>query len=90
MLLLRTQLKTHISDRRFLVTRVLRRQFDRPEKLLLKYGGAHRLRSLDALHLGIALDLQQRSHIDTLVTADMMLDELAGQEGLPVKNPLVP
>lgn len=88
--LLRSQLKNHIAERRFLVTRVLRRQFDRAESLLLKYGAANRLRSLDALHLGVALDLQQRGHLDTLVTADAMLDKLARQEGLPVKNPLIP
>lgn len=88
--LLRTRLKTHIAERRFLVNRVLRRHFDRAERLLMKYGPAQKLRSLDALHLGIALDLFERGHVDKLVSADATLDKLGRQEGLPITNPLVP
>src|SRR5436189_6119467 len=62
--LLRRRLKTDIAQRRLLVTRVLRRHFDRAERLLMKYGLQQRLRSLDALHLGVVLDLHERGHID--------------------------
>lgn len=88
--LLRTRLKTHIAERRFLVNRVLRRHFDGAERLLIKYGAMQKLRTLDALHLGIALDLHERGFIDKLVSADAALDKLGQQEGLSVTNPLAP
>ena len=69
---------------------VLRRHFDRAERMLVKYGLQQRLRSLDALHLGIALDLHERGHVDTLVTTDSLLADVAKKEGLAVQNPLVP
>jgi predicted nucleic acid-binding protein len=87
---LRKRLKTDIAARRLLVTRVLRRHFDRAERLLAKYGLQQRLRSLDALHLGIALDLRDLSHIDTLVTADALLEDVGRKEGLVILNPLAP
>lgn len=89
-LLLRKRLKADISQRRLLVTRVLRRHFDRAERLLVQYGPQQRLRSLDALHLGIALDLNERGHVDTLVTTDTLLVDVARKEGLAVLNPLAP
>jgi hypothetical protein len=88
--LLRKHLKADIAQRRLLITRVLRRHFDRAERLLVKYGLHQRLRSLDALHLGIVLDLHDRGHIDTLITADSLLDDVATKEGLNVLNPLRP
>lgn len=88
--LLRKRLKADIARRQLLVTRVLRRHFDRAEQLLLKYAPQQRLRSLDALHLGVALGLHEQGHIDWIVTADATIDLIAQAEGLGVKNPLVP
>ena len=88
--LLRKRLKADIAARRLLVTRVLRRHFDRAERLLAKYGFQQRLRSLDALHLGVALDLQDLGHIDTLVSADALLEDVGCKEGLGILNPLSP
>jgi predicted nucleic acid-binding protein len=88
--LLRKRLKTDVAARRLLVTRVLRRHFDRAERLLAKYGLRQRLRSLDALHLGIALDLRELGHINTLVTADSLLEDVGRKEGLGTLNPLSP
>jgi predicted nucleic acid-binding protein len=88
--LLRKRLKTDIAQRRLLVTRVLRRHFDRAERLLVRYGPKQRLRSLDALHLGIAIDLRDLGHIDTLITADKLLEDVGRQEGLTILNPLAP
>jgi predicted nucleic acid-binding protein len=87
---LRRRLKADIAQRRLMVVRVLRRHFDRAERLLAKYGPKQRLRTLDALHLGIALDHREQGHIDWLVTADQLLDQIARLEGLPVRNPLAP
>ncbi len=88
--LLKKRLKADIAERRLLVTRVLRRHYDRAERLLAKYGLQQRLRSLDALHLGIATDLRDLDHIDVLVTADGLLESVGRSEGLAVVNPLSP
>ncbi len=88
--LLRKKFKADIVRRQFLVVRVLRRHFDRAERLIAGHGMTHRLRSLDALHLAVALDLQVHDQLDWLVTADLLLDLVAQQEGLAVKNPSTP
>jgi predicted nucleic acid-binding protein len=85
---LRKRLKADIFTRSFIVSRVLRRHFDRAELLLAKHGLRRRLRSLDALHLAIAADLYERSHIDALVTTDSTMHDLGKIEGLAVVNPL--
>jgi hypothetical protein len=82
--------KTDIADRRFLVVRVLRRHFDRAEALIKTYGLAQRIRSLDAIHVGIALDLSARGVLSTIVTADNAQQVVAQKEGLTVINPLDP
>ena len=78
-----------IASRRLLVARVLRRHYLHAERLLSDYGLRKRLRSLDALHLGIAIDMRNVGHIDTLVTADAVLEDVGRQEGLTVLNPTV-
>jgi len=84
------RLKADIATRRFLVTRVLRRHFDRAERLIRQYGLKQRLRSLDALHLAIALDLREDGHIDTVVSADTTLLDVCQKEGVAIVNPLAP
>lgn len=88
--LLQKRFKADIARRRLLVTRVLRRHFDRAERLLAKYGLNQRLRSLDAIHLGVALDLHELGHIDTVVSADDTLVDVGQKEGLSIINPLSP
>lgn len=88
--LLRRKFKADIGRRQFFVVRVLRRHFDRAEWLISSYGLTQRLRSLDALHLGVALDLRDHGKLDWFVTADLQLDIVAQKEGLPVKNPSNP
>lgn len=80
--------KADIVRRRLFVVRVLRRHFTSAQQLVSRYGHERRIRSLDALHLGIALDLHAQQRIDTLITADSLLDEIAQREGLAVVNPL--
>jgi len=59
-------------------------------KIYLPATAAHRIRSLDALHLAIAMDLQRSGRIDQLVTADTLQATIAPLEGVPVFNPLAP
>jgi len=87
---LRKRLKADIAQRRFPVVRMLRRHFDRAEWLLVKYALQRRLRSLDALHLGVALELRDHQRVGTFVTADSVLFKIAQSEGLTVLNPLSP
>jgi predicted nucleic acid-binding protein len=58
----------------------------RAEDLIARHGFAHRLRSLDALHLGVALDLRDQGLGKTIVAADVTLGEVAAKEGLLVLN----
>ena len=82
--------KTDIANRRFLVVRVLRRHFDRAEALIETCGLTQRIRSLDAIHLGVVLALAARGELSTIVTADTAQQAVAQQEGLTVINPLTP
>ena len=87
---LRACLRADISQQRLLVVRVLRRHYDRAEKLLQTYGQTVRRRTLDALHLAIALDLQSRGLAQNLITVDTAMATVAAQQGLIVINPLSP
>lgn len=88
--LLRKRFRADVNQRRFVVVRLLRRHFDRAEKLIVKHGGTVQLRTLDALHLSIGLDLNDTKIAETFVCADAILAHVARQEGLPVVNPLEP
>lgn len=87
---LRTKFKTDLSQRRFEIVRVLRRHYDAAAILIEAHGLKQRLRSLDSLHLAIAIDLDGLHEIDAFVTADLHLSTAAVAEGLRVINPLVP
>lgn len=57
------------------------------ERLLGRHAFTRRLRTLDALQLAVALDLQSQGLVDTFVTADQALAEAASREGLSVIDP---
>lgn len=86
--LLRRRLRADVNRRSLIVARMLRRHFDQAESLLVKHGLTTGLRTLDALHLAISLDLHTNGTIDQLVSADSVMVTLARIEGLPVINPL--
>jgi uncharacterized protein len=62
--------------------------FGLAESLVERYAFEMQLRALDALQLAVALELQEAHLIDHFVTADIVLDEVARAEGLPIINPL--
>lgn len=72
------------------VSRLLIRHLEVAETLLLRHGPARRLRTFDAIHLGVALDLFARQEIDMFVSTDSIQCEIASVEGLPTANPLAP
>jgi len=60
------------------------------ERLIIRYGDRLGLRTLDALQLAVALDLQRRVGVDIVVVADKVLCEVATLEGFAVLNPEYP
>ena len=66
------------------------RHFHGARKLLIQYGVAEGLRTLDALQLAIALDLRQLGQVDVLVAADQRLCRVASMAGCPAVNPEKP
>jgi uncharacterized protein len=79
-----------VKQRIVLVARIFVRHFGLAEDLLLRHGPAHRLRTLDAIQLAVALDLFGRQQIDALVSSDSVLCQVAALEGLRAINPLSP
>jgi len=64
--------------------------FDTAERLLGRHSFTHRLRTLDALQLAVALDLNEQGYLDHFVVSDKALTEVAAVEGLAVRNPEAP
>lgn len=61
--------------------------FAAAERLNGRHGFAHRLRTLDALQLAVALDLRSQGLLEYFVVADQALGDVAAIEGLTVLNP---
>lgn len=78
-----------VSDGSLKVVRLLVGHYRNAELLVNRHSLSHRFRTLDALQLSIALDLQQHGRIETFVCADQILCQIASLEGLAVLNPLV-
>jgi predicted nucleic acid-binding protein len=88
--LLRHRFFADLRKRRPAIVRLLVRHFQEGDRLLQQYGLVHGLRTLDALQLAVALDLQRRGLLGELVTADRILLAVAPLEGLSVSNPEIP
>jgi hypothetical protein len=61
--------------------------FELAEQLLMQHGVAFGLRTLDSLHLAIALDIQRKYALDDFVAADRKLLGVAAKLGLTVIDP---
>ncbi len=77
----------HVSARDFDIYTVTDSHFDAAEDLVVRYGFDHRLRTLDALHLAVAVDLRSKGLVDYFVTADKSMCEVAALEQFAVLNP---
>lgn len=64
--------------------------YEEAARLVQDYGFKLNLRTLDAIQLAVALDLQHRGLIHTFVAADRALCGIAQQAGLAVLNPEQP
>jgi predicted nucleic acid-binding protein len=78
-----------VTQRRFEVVRILEAHHDEAERLLRKYA-RRTLRTLDALQLAVAIDLNRRTTLAWFLCSDTRLCEIAQEEGLSVFNPIQP
>jgi len=63
------------------------RHFADAERIVRQFSYDHRLRSLDAIQLSVALDLRSQGPADSIVTADRTVQDVASLIGLAVLNP---
>jgi hypothetical protein len=85
--LLRRRFLTDVTRRRFSVARITGFHYQEAERLIRTYAPQRSLRTLDALQLAVALDLQRRVRLDHFVCADRNLCIVARLVGLSVINP---
>jgi predicted nucleic acid-binding protein len=84
----RRRFRADLARQRLLVAPPLHEgHFQSARKLLVRYGVAEGLRTLDALQLAMALDLQQLGQITVLVAADQRLCRIASLAGCSAVNP---
>lgn len=88
--LLRRKFGGDIRAKRLSVKGLFRRHQRAAEKLIATHAPTKRLRTLDALQLAMALELNAAEHIDKFVVADNHLAEIAALERLSVINPVAP
>ena len=76
----------------FSVARLLVAHYRDAERFLRKYGPkpGQGIRTLDCLHLAVAIDLRNKRAIDAVVSADARLLAASQAEGLTVINPEQP
>jgi predicted nucleic acid-binding protein len=86
-LLLKKRFAADIRAKKLIVKNLLRPHQKAAEKLLEKHARVRRLRTLDAIQLGAAIELGKRIGVDQFVCADKPLADIARLEGLSVINP---
>ena len=86
---LRNHFLNDVATGAFTVVAVTDQHFSEAEQLLIQYATKKNLRTLDAFQLAVALDVNRRSSLNALLTADNSMSEVAAAEGLSVTNPEV-
>jgi hypothetical protein len=82
--------RSEIQERRFRVVLLRSHHFDAAESLIAIYGPSQGLRTLDALHLAVAIDLKHAGIVSSMLAADKILCRVAVLEGFPAADPLTP
>jgi hypothetical protein len=83
----RRKFRADLRRRRSRVVALGVRHYEVAEMLLGSYGAVNGLRTLDSLQLAGALDLYRNRLIDSMVTADRVLCQVAPMEGLRALDP---
>jgi predicted nucleic acid-binding protein len=84
---LRSQFLADVKRRVVRPVRILNAHYVLAYDLISKHGMSRQLRTLDAVHLAVALRLHQALPIDQFICADQRLCDIAVLEGLAVINP---
>ena len=84
---LRLRFLAHVNSGEIAVLGIQGQHYTRAEELIALHGTQRGLRTLDAIHLAVALDVQERVGLDALVVADAALGETAEVLGLLSQNP---
>lgn len=84
---LRKRFLSDMGSGRPKLVRLVVAHFKEADRLISQHGLTRRIRTLDALQLAVALDLQHRGLIDQLVSSDKHLLLVAAAEGIPVFDP---
>ena len=84
------RLEFDLGRRHVLVAAVRDEHFQTAKLLLVKYGGSHSLRTLDALQLSVASGLKRAGFTPVFVAADQKLCQIAAWEGFQITNPEQP
>jgi predicted nucleic acid-binding protein len=82
----RERLLADIASGEIEVRSVTADHFSSAERLIARHGYKHRLRTLDALQLAVAVELLSEGLLDKFVVADKVLAEVAALEGFFVLN----
>jgi predicted nucleic acid-binding protein len=84
----RKQVHRDVRKKTLRVARMAVRHFQMADELLCRHAQTHRLRTLDALQLAVAIDLHRAVVPTTFISADDVLCPLAQLEGITVLNPI--
>ncbi len=87
---LRSCLLAEIASGLWCVVQVTSAGFQEAQDLLVRHGCSRGVRTLDAIQLAVALELNSTKQLDKFVCADANLCSIAATEGLTVINPEVP
>ena len=85
--LLRARLMLDIAAGSIEIYTLTEFHFAEAKRLIGRFAFSHRLRTLDALQLAVALDLYQQNLLDYFVVADRALAEIGALVNLKVINP---
>jgi predicted nucleic acid-binding protein len=83
-------LRHDIAAKRFSVIRMLQPHFASAEKIISTLGATQQIRTLDALHLSVALAVHQEGGIAGFVCSDQRLILVAVHQGMTVIDPQSP
>ena len=81
------RLRVDVAAKRYGIVRILQGHFASAEKIMDTRGPIQQVRTLDALHLSVALAAHQAGGIDGFVCSDDRLKLVAASEGLHVIDP---
>jgi hypothetical protein len=87
---LRARFRADLVSNDFQVFAITDLHYGHAERLIIQYAFGHRLRSMDAIQLAVALDLKDQGILQQIVAADKTVCEIAAAEGLSVIDPQMP